>query len=282
MCFHPAQQLGGLEGLGDIVHGAQIKPLHDMLGLRLGREEHDGNVPGGRIGLEATTDLEPIIRSIISKISRPGEELAQPDELFNVGVIAALQALDQFDPAINMRFITFAYPRIRGEIIDFLRRLDPLPRRRRAKVAHERDVTHHLAQVQGDEPCETAVAEAMHVSVSELRVIRCDATRRFVDSLDVVRDVENGLRLVDMIEDVDAREGFEQMDWEDIRAHLDAAAHLLDERDRMILELYFGESLTLAEIGSLLAISEARVSQLRRAALDRLARAVEPSLRWAA
>ncbi len=50
----------------------------------------------------------------------------------------------------------------------------------------------------------------------------------------------------------------------------------------MILELYFGESLTLAEIGSLLAISEARVSQLRRAALDRLARAVEPSLRWAA
>ena len=226
--------------------------------------------------------IEPIIRSIISKISRPGDDLAQPDELFNVGVVAALQALDQFDPGINLRFVTFAYPRIRGEIIDFLRRLDPLPRRRRAKVAHEREVTQHLAQCFGDEPSEGAVAEAMHVSISELRVIRCDATRRFVDSLDVVRDEEQGLRLVDMLEDVEAREGFDKMDWEDIRRHLDACSDVLKERDRMILELYFGESLTLSEIGSLLSISEARVSQLRRGALDRLARAVEPTLRWAA
>lgn len=226
--------------------------------------------------------IEPIIRSIISKISRPGDDLAQPDELFSVGVVAALQALDQFDPAINLRFITFAYPRIRGEIIDFLRRLDPLPRRRRAKVAHERDTTQRLAQLNGDEPSEVEVAEAMHVTVSDLRVIRCDASRRYVDSLDVVRDEEHGLRLVDMIEDVDAREGFEHHDWEDIRAHLDMCSGSLDDRDRTILELYFGESLTLAEIGSLLSISEARVSQLRRGALDRLARAVEPSLRWAA
>lgn len=226
--------------------------------------------------------IEPIIRSIISKISRPGDDLAQPDELFCVGVVAALQALDQFDPAINLRFVTFAYPRIRGEIIDFLRRLDPLPRRRRAKVAHEREATHRLAQLIGDEPSEVEVAEAMHIPVSDLRVIRCDASRRFVDSLDVVRDQEHGLRLVDMLEDVEAREGFEQFDWEDIHAHLEVCSHLLTERDRTILELYFGESLTLAEIGSLLSISEARVSQLRRAALDRLARAVEPSLRWAA
>ncbi len=225
---------------------------------------------------------EPIIRSIISKIALPGEALANPDELFNVGVIATLQALDLFDPTINRRFITFAYPRIRGEIIDFLRRLDPLPRRRRAKVARERETSERLAQERGAIPSEPELAEAMDISVGELRVIRMDAVRRYQDSLDEIRDEENGLRLVDILPDEGAGEAFEKMDWDDIRAHLESCAEVLDDRDRTILELYFGESLTLGEIGSFLGVSEARVSQLRRGALNKLAASVEPELRTAA
>jgi len=225
---------------------------------------------------------EPVIRSIISKISRPGDVLAQADELFNVGVIATLQALDQFDPSINRRFITFAYPRIRGEIIDFLRRLDPLPRRRRAKVARERETRERLSQRTGDSPSEPELAHEMQVSVGELRVIRMDAMRRFQDSLDEVHDQESGLRLVDVVPDAVAGEAFERMDWEDIRRHLDRCARVLDDRDRTILELYFGEELTLSEIGALLGVSEARISQLRRHALERMAGAVEPELQTAA
>ena len=225
---------------------------------------------------------EPIIRSIISKITLPSDTLAQPDELFNIGVIATLQALDQFDPAINRRFITFAYPRIRGEIIDYLRRLDPLPRRRRAKVARERQATERLAQVHGAEPNEAAVAQNLDVSVADLRVIRCDAGRRFRDSLDEIRDEEQGLRLVDMMSDETAEDAFKAREWADVREHLLACTEGLDERDRVILDLYFGEDLTLSDIGALLGVSEARVSQLRRAALDHLARFVEPELRTAA
>ena len=225
---------------------------------------------------------EPIIRSILSKISLPAEALANRDELFNVGVIATLQSLDQFDPAINRRFITFAYPRIRGEIIDFLRRLDPLPRRRRAKVAREREAMERLSQSRGGAPSESEVAEAMAVSLGELRVIRFDATRRYQDSLDEIRDHESGLRLVDVLPNAEADEAFDQMDWADIRDHLDRCAASLDGRDRTILELYFGESLTLSEIGTLLGVSEARISQLRQAALKKLSASVEPELQTAA
>lgn len=225
---------------------------------------------------------EPIIRSIISKTCLPGDALANRDELFNVGVIATLQALDVFDPAINQRFITFAYPRIRGEIIDFLRRLDPLPRRRRAKVAREREATERLSQVRGCIPSEPDVASEMQVSVGELRVIRADAMRRYQDSLDEIKDEESSLRLVDMLPDEQASDAFDRMDWKDIRHHLDACSLQLDNRDRIILELYFGESLTLGEIGLLLGVSEARVSQLRRAALNRLAASVEAGLLIAA
>lgn len=225
---------------------------------------------------------EPIIRSIISKISRPGDVLAQPDELFNVGVIATLQALDQFDPSANCQFISFAYPRIRGEIIDFLRRLDPLSRRRRAKVAKEREACERLSQRFGYTPSEQEVAREMEVSVDQLNDIRMDALRRFQDSLDLVQDAESGLRLVDIVPDVTATIGFDRMEWDDIRRHLDGCSRELDQRDRTILELYFAEDMTLAEIGAVLGVSEARVSQLRRGALERLAAAVEPDLRRAA
>lgn len=225
---------------------------------------------------------EPIIRSIIGKICLPGDALANPDELFNVGVIATLQALDMFDPTVNQRFVTFAYPRIRGEIIDFLRRLDPLPRRRRIKVAREREATERLSQARGCIPSEPEVARDMQVSVGELRVIRTDATRRFQDSLDEIKDDESNLRLVDILPNEVANEDFDRMDWKDIRRHLDVCAEQLDKRDRTILELYFGESLTLAEIGMLLGVSEVRVSQLRRAALNRLALSVESGLLMAA
>ena len=225
---------------------------------------------------------EPIIRSIIAKISRPADVLAQPDELFNVGVVATLQALDQFDPQANCRFITFAYPRIRGEIIDFLRRLDPLSRRCRAKVAKERSVCDRLSQRMGHAPTEQDVATEMQVSVDQLHTIRRDAMQRFQDSLDHVQDAESGLRLVDIVPDAGATVAFDRMEWEDIRRHLDGCCRALDQRERTILELYFGEDMTLAEIGALLGVSEARISQLRRAALQRLSATIDSDLRRAA
>jgi len=197
-------------------------------------------------------------------------------------VIAVLQSLDQFDPAINQRFITFAYPRIRGEMIDYLRRLDPLPRRRRAKVARVREAGDRLAQSLGETPAERQLAENMGITEHDLRVIQCDGSRRHRSSLDEVLDTDGGLTLVDLTEDKTALESFEAMEWKDVRMHLETCADALTDRDRTILELYFGEGLTLSDIGAFLGISEARVSQLRKAALGRLQNSVDPVLRTAA
>lgn len=225
---------------------------------------------------------EPVIRSIISRIMLPGDDLARPDELFNIGVIAVLQSLDQFDPTINKRFVTFTYPRIRGEIIDYLRRLDPLPRRRRAKVAMVREASDRLAQKSGSEPIDAVLAADLDLGETELCVIHMDAHRRFIDSLDTVQDEEFGLRLVDTLSDDTAQEDYESMEWNDVRRHLDKCASDLSERDRTILELYYGEELTLSEIGQLLGVSEARISQLRKSSLERLAARVETHLQTAA
>ena len=225
---------------------------------------------------------EPVIRSIISRIMLPGDDLARPEELYNIGVIAVLQSLDQFDPTINKRFVTFAYPRIRGEIIDYLRRLDPLPRRRRAKVAMVREAADRLSQRSGSEPIDAVLAAELDLGEVELRVIHLDAHRRFIDSLDTVQDEEFGLRLVDTLSDETAQEEYDSMEWSDVRRHLEQCASDLSERDRTILELYYGEEMTLSEIGQLLGVSEARISQLRKSSLKRLASRVETQLQTAA
>ncbi len=226
---------------------------------------------------------EPVIRSIISKIRVPGDDLAHPDELFQVGVIAVLQALDAYNPETGVQFITFAYPRIRGEIVDYLRRLDPLPRRRRAKVARAREAFDSLSQVIGGTPCESQIAGQMGVGIAELRIIESDANRRHMSYLyDAYSDEDEGLRLVDTVADQNALDQFDAMDWDDIYQYLDLLSAELSQRDRTIIELNYGEDLTLSEIGQLLGISEARVSQLRKSILSRMASKIEPTLRTAA
>ena len=225
---------------------------------------------------------EPVIRSIISRMTLPGDDLARPEDLFHMGVCAVLQSLDQYDPSNGVQFITFAYPRIRGEIVDYLRRLDPLPRRRRIKVAAARHASDRMAQVAGCIPSATAVANELGIEERELRVIELDATRRNMSYLfDSHREGE-GLRLVECLEDKTATDRMDEMETSDIRRYLDACVSDFPERDRVILDLYFREDMTLSEIGQLLGLSEARVSQLRRAALNKLVGMVEENLRTAA
>jgi len=225
---------------------------------------------------------EPVIRSIISRLNLPGDDLARPEELYHIGVYAVLQSLDQYDPSNGVRFITFAYPRIRGEIIDFLRRLDPLPRRRRVKVATARSTADRLAQVQGGTPSESDLALKLGVAESEVRVIELDSARRQISYLFDNSREEGGLRLVDTLKDEESTVLFDRLEQRDVRRHLDQCAEELTDRDRVVLDLYFAENMTLSEIGALLSISEARVSQLRRAALDHLLKSVESALRTAA
>ena len=151
-----------------------------------------------------------------------------------------------------------------------------------SRAATARSAADRLAQSQGHQATETELANAMGVTESEVRVIELDSSRRQVSYLfDHARE-EEGLRLVDTLKDEASTVLFDDMEQRDVRRHLDRCAQDLSERDRVVLELYFSENMTLSEIGALLSISEARVSQLRRAALNNLEQTVELSLRTAA
>ena len=222
-----------------------------------------------------------LIRSIITRLRAPSDYLARHDDLYQVGIIALLQALDTFDPSRGIRFTSFAYPRVRGEVVDYLRRLDPLPRRRRCKVARVRAAADRLRQQHGDSVTDRHIASDLGLTLPDVQQTRTDELRRYSESLFDERK-DGGLRLIDCMPDTAAQDALLQHEWTDIRMYLAGLAAGLDERDRMILELYFVEELTLAEISLLIGVSEARVSQLRTRALNELRSRIDVGLRYAA
>ncbi|NNF03599.1 MAG: sigma-70 family RNA polymerase sigma factor [Rhodothermales bacterium] len=212
---------------------------------------------------------EALVRSIIGRVNRPNDDLANPDELYQVGMLAVLQSLDKYDPTEGVRFSSFAYVRIRGAIIDYIRHLDPLPRNRRVKLARVRKATETVSQRLGAMPSEDDVAVELGVTASEVRTIRSFSAIRHPESLLTPR-TPGGLRLLDCMTDDCAGDLHNSMEWEDVGRYLSGLSHILSSRERLILELYYVEDLTLSEIGDLLGVSEARISQIRKKSLQTL------------
>ena len=224
---------------------------------------------------------EALVRSIIGRINRPNDEMADPDELYQVGILAVLQSLDKYDPTEGVRFSSFAYVRIRGAIIDYIRHLDPLPRNRRVKVARLRRAADTVSQRMGDMATEEDVALELGMTPAEVRKINSFTALRHPESLTTPR-TPGGMRLLDCMTDDSAGERLRSMEWSDVGRHISSLAHMLSERERLILELYYVEELTLAEIGGLLGVSEARISQIRKKSLETLRANVDQELQNAA
>jgi len=224
---------------------------------------------------------EALVRSIIGRINRPNDDLADPDELYQVGMLAVLQSLDKYDATEGVRFSSFAYVRIRGAIIDYIRHLDPLPRTRRVKLARVRKATDTVSQRIGDVAGEYDVAVELGMTPTEVRKIKTFSAFRNPESLLTPR-TPGGLRFLDCMKDECADDLQETMEWQDVGRYLSSLSHILSAREQLILELYYVEELTLAEIGDLLGVSEARISQIRKKSLETLRENVDQELQNAA
>ncbi len=228
------------------------------------------------------SSMEPVIRHIISGLRAPGADIMTHDDLFQAGVVGLLQALDQYRSDMEVRFVTFSWVRIRGEIIDLLRRMDPLPRRRRATVAALYRVENELAQQYGEWPAVQDVARTLCVDPARVETTRLDARWRERLSLHAPVGESGNSEFLDLLENPLATERFDDAEWADVARHLAQIGSRLSAREQEILNLFFNEGLTQAEIGAFYGISEARVSQVRRRALEKMRPSVESSLRQAA
>lgn len=189
------------------------------------------------------------------------------DDLMQDAYVGLCKAARAYNPAVGVAFITFALPRVRGEVLDRIRDADTLSRSdRRAWTARARAISAFEA-AHGRRPEEHELAEILDLTVRQLRSLEQRVARiEFVVPLDADRDDELAGTHLDVADERVARE-FADIDLGDLRQSLPA-------RERVVLWLA-DEGCRLREIGAVLGVTEARACQIRARALRRVAESLE-------
>ncbi|MFT5141890.1 MAG: RNA polymerase sigma factor for flagellar operon FliA [Rhodothermales bacterium] len=204
----------------------------------------------------------PLVRSIVGRLSVPDHPLASREDLENVGLLGLLQALDGYDPERGTPFVSYAYGRIRGALVDYLRSIDALPRERRRRLAEAHKAMDTLRQVVGGEPVDGDVADYLGISLVDYHSLLRDAQCRFSLSLHAPNDQEGDQTIIESIPNEPTFEAFEKIDRESLKSYIQTLINDLPEREQTILALYYFENLTLREIAGLMSRTEARISQI--------------------
>lgn len=203
----------------------------------------------------------PLVRSLARRITLPDHPLATYRDLENAGMLGMLQALETYDPSRGTPFASFAFGRIRGALVDFLRTIDCLSRDRRRRVAEASRTAELLQQELGAEPRAAQVAARLGVSVRSYDRLRNDAQQRFALSL-FDGHGEDGPAPVDVLPAPDVEEADADIERRSLYGYVETLVARLPEREQRIVQLYFFEGLTLREIAEQFHLTEARISQV--------------------
>lgn len=191
------------------------------------------------------------------------------DDLLQVGYIGLLDTIKRYDATQGNSFATFAVPRIKGAMLDELRKRDWLPRQIRKKI---KDVTYAINQLEqqlGVAPTDQQIAEYLQVSLAEYHKILLDSNFSQICSYDELQK-KLGDNIDVMIEPGEDNNPFTTIISDEIRNVIIQQIDNLPEKEKIALALYYQEDLNLKEIGKVMNISESRVSQLHSQAIKRI------------
>jgi RNA polymerase sigma factor for flagellar operon FliA len=213
-------------------------------------------------------DHVPLLRHIVGRMALDLPASVERDDLYGWGMLGLIGAADTWEAARGLKFSTFAFPRIRGAILDELRRADFLPRGRREKVRELERAVSACEQAHGVAPSPERIAREMGASLDEVDEILLSARSAATASL----DDGPGTELLGLLADPRCDDPQGSAEWEEMRRLLVAAIGDLPEQDKTVITLYYGEELYLREIAEVLGVTESRVSQIHSRALYRLNR----------
>lgn len=216
----------------------------------------------------------PQVRLIARRIHQRLPVCVELDDLEQIGAIGLIAAVDRYDPASGVALKTYAEYKIRGAILDGLRHIDHLSRNMRRSAKDMAAATEVLAHRLGRAPTDDEVAEELGLNLEEFRRRQASVSgQESLLSLDY--ETSDGMRASGRVESpqpspeqtVNAREE---------AALVARALERLTQREREVIEMAFWQGRKLREIGSQLGLHESRISQVKKAALERLRRTIDP------
>jgi RNA polymerase sigma factor for flagellar operon FliA len=215
----------------------------------------------------------PEVKRIVNRYAVHLPSHVDPEDLMNAGVIGLIQAADRYDVSRDNNFMTYASFRIKGAILSELRSRDFLGRSMRKRRREIETAYAKLEQLHEGDVHDEDIASELGMSLEEFHQARAQASISLVSfedlgyvSQDEQRDVANYLLVADQ-EDALTMTGLRQL-----RNAIEKAIGILNEKEKLVISLYYDDELTMKEIGRVLEITESRVSQIHSKAIARLRR----------
>ena len=208
-------------------------------------------------------DLLPLVKSIALRIRVKLPDFIELDDLTQAGLIGLLNACQSYDPNQGANFQTYASIRIRGAILDELRRNDWLPRSVQTQLG---EVSQAITKVEGRlgrVAQDREVAQEMNMPIEAYRELTTKLSAARLVYFDASAEGSEEFP-------VSGAEPEAQHSDDELRALLRAGIDMLPDREKLMMSLYYVEELNIREIAAVLEVTEGRVSQLHGQALARL------------
>ena len=231
-------------------------------------QEYDKH-PTAELREKIILEYAPLVKLVAGRLAMYLGYNVEYDDLVGYGVFGLIDAIDKFDPKKEVKFETYASLRIRGAILDQIRKMDWIPRTVRQRQRKISDAIKEIELRTGKTATDEDIAEALGISgaeyddwQSQMKVTGIVSLDEFVESGSDISDGGVTAAKVERPEENIEREELKQM--------LAEALQTLTEKEQKVVLLYYYEELTLKEISNILEVSESRVSQLHTKALNKM------------
>ncbi len=209
----------------------------------------------------------PLVKKIAYHLKSRLPSNVQLDDLIQSGMIGLLEAANNFDATQGASFETYASIRIRGAMLDDIRKNDWTPRSVHRNSRRVAAVVRKIENEKGRDARDSEIAEALNMGMSEYNHILQDTSGHKILSFEEVGASDESL--VDHLPNPQ-RALLDELQHNDLKMQVANAIAGLPERERLVMALYYDEELNLREIGAIIGVSESRVSQIHSQAVIRL------------
>lgn len=219
-----------------------------------------------KIKNELLLNYVDLVRSVVLRMMPVYRGYNEFDDLVSCGVLGLMDAIDKFDLSQNVKFQTYAAVRIRGEIIDHMRRSDWAPSSLRRKISAVNDAAEALENELSRSPTEEEIAAKLDMKPKDVRdVLEKSYMFNLVHFEDMLTETWTS---IPGSADDESPEAF--VENREVQSVLTDIVATLPEKERTVISLYYFEEMTLREIAEVLGVSESRVSQIHSKVLLKL------------
>jgi RNA polymerase sigma factor for flagellar operon FliA len=225
---------------------------------------------------DLVTRHAPLVKRIAYHLMNRLPPSVQAEDLIQAGMIGLIEASRNYDPSQGASFETYAGIRIRGAMLDEIRRSDWTPRSVHRKARQVADAMREIEHETGRDARDIEVAKTLGISLEEYHQILQDASGSRIFSYEELSEVgevvpaEGGLGGTNKGKNSLLNGPVDDLEKDNFKAALADAIASLPERERLVIALYYDEELNLREIGQVLGVSESRVCQIHSQAALRL------------